>query len=830
MRTILLTLPALLCALGAIAGTVIVRDGQPRGVIVTTEQPSATARHAAEELQHFIELMSGATLPIRTDAAALPAGQIALLVGKSKFTAGMNLPAGEDQDRTREGFVLKTLGDRIIFAGNEDGNYHGTEYAVYEFLERLGCRWYYPGDYGQVAPKRATIDVPALDIAQQPSFIVRNVWTSGWAAATDDYGIWLLRNKGTDHGHFAFPADGTISNLAPPAIYAKDFPEVYAVGKDGKRPDASTHPSWTMLCTSNPKTVEIAVQTIRDFFRENPKANSYAFSPPDNNALCYCPDCIARMHDFQTYQGIESISDPFFNFANNVAWEVTKEFPDKYIVVMSYFSRVIPPEGLDRPWNKNIIIHIAQLGLSAERPIGTPTDVMALRQFRDIAAWSRMAKKMLIYDYDPHADLSRMPYWRSHAIAQDIKLYKQYGVIGFTTEGYATYFRTGLNYYIRARCMWDVNADVDALLDDYCRNFFGPAAAPIKQFHTEIEKMLQATPDHHWWRSNYIDWTPTYPPARVAALGKLLDQAEAKADTPEIARRLQLYRLLHDYMTAYLNVFTLKGQGKYAEAQREAEKLPKLIAAAEAMQRGLLPPDPGWVLNEGDGLNSLTNYLALQVERTDGVHGELLALAPEQARFRKDPEDIGIFEQWQRDDVAPSLKWEPIDLLRGWGLNGYHDAQKYSYAGLGWYRIVMPVKKSVTGRAQLVVPNYFASKMWIWVNGALAYSPTTPRVNPPAAVPPGGALSVNRGGYNWLAVDIQDYLKPGMENSFVFRVLNNSVGSMQRGLADRPYVWAPLKGVDTGALGVSGSDPLGELLWCERTGSADGCADPAHKL
>jgi hypothetical protein len=199
------------------------------------------------------------------------------------------------------------------------------------------------------------------------------------------------------------------------------------------------------------------------------------------------------------------------------------------------------------------------------------------------------------------------------------------------------------------------------------------------------------------------------------------------------------------------------------------------------------------VLAEGDGLNSLKNYLDLQVQRMDGINGELLGMAPEQAQFRTDSRDEGIFEQWQRDDVAPTLKWQPISLLKDWGLNGFRDAQKFTYAGYGWYRIAMPVKKPATGRAQLVVPNLWAQKMWIWVNGELIYSPTTPRVKLTTDVPAGSATTFDNGDYHWLAVDIQDRLRPGAENTFVFRVLNNNPGKMLRGMTDRPYVWAPLK-------------------------------------
>ena len=791
MRALFLSLFALLLAGSSLAGPTIVKDGKPQAIIVTAAQPSASAKRAAEELQRFVEMMSGAKLPIMTENQTLPA-QPLLLVGRSTRVKGVDLPAGDDKDRTREGFVLKTQGNTVILAGNEDGEYRGTEYAVYELLERLGCRWYYPGEFGQVIPTVKTITVPDVNLAQKPSFVVRNVWPAGWADHAGGYEEWLIRNKGTVRNGFAFPGDGTIQKLAPLAKYAKDFPEIYAMDKAGKRQDEKTGPEWTMLCTTNAKAVEIAANSIADYFRAHPEANSYGFSAPDNNAVCYCPDCVARMHDILLDSGIgESISDPYFNFVNNLAWKVNEQFPEKYLVVLAYASRVSPPEGLDRPWNKNIIIQLAQLRVSAMRPIGTPTDYSALRQLRTLKQWARITPTMLMYDYDPHADLSRMPFWRSRAIAEDMKLYKASNVVGFTTEGNTSFFRTGLNYYVRAKCMWDVNTNVDRLLDDYYANFFGPTAAPMKQFCEEIEAMLQATPDNITWHPFYVDWTPTYPPARVAALGKLLDQAEAQANAPVLKTRLRMFRVLHNYMTAYLNIYALKARGRYAQALVELDKLPKLIGEAEGIQKGMLPPDPGWVLNEGRGFNSLKNYLTLLADRADGKLGELLALAPETAQFRKDPTNIGLYEEWQRDAGAKTVKWDTINLTRDWGLNGYRDEQGYAYDGLGWYRIVMPVKKPAAGRAQLLVPLVHAEKMWVWLNGHLVYSPTMPLNDPKAGALPGKAVVTNNRGYASLALDIHDQLKFGAANTFTFRMTGSLARTQHRGFADRPLVWAP---------------------------------------
>jgi len=810
MRFITLLLTTLLLATVACARVTVVSNGQPQATIITAEKPTASAQRAAEELQHFIELMSGAKLPIQTDATPAPAGQALLLVGRSKLTAGVAIPAGTDRDFTREGFVLKSRANNLILAGNEDGDfngrYHGTEYAVYELLERLGCRWYYPGEYGQVVPILKTIEVPDLDVTQRPSFAVRNIWTSLVADITGDLDAWLLRNKGTirsDPG-FAFAGDGTVQNLVPLAKYAKLFPDIYAMNKDGKRQDETTPPEMTMVCMSSAKAVELAAQSICDYFKEHPEANSYGFSAPDSAAICYCPLCTARMHDFSQDRGnvlsasdsysnfvFRSISDPYFNFVNNLAWELNKKFPDKYIVTLAYATRVLPPEGLEKPWNPNIIIQLAQYLVSAIRPIGTPHDVFAMRQQRTLTGWSRMTPKMLIYDYDPHADFSRMPFWRSRAIASDLRLYHQNHVVGFTTEGNNTFFRTGLNYYMRTRLMWDVNANPDALLTDFYQRFFGPAAAPMQQFCESLETMLQTTSDDIGYQPFNMDWAATYPGAKIAALGPLLNQAEKLADTPQLKRRLSMYRILHNYMTTYLRVYTLQHEGKYGEALTLLETLPKFIAEAQAVQPGLLPPDVQWIQNDKLGFVDLKNHLTSLAERAGGAKGELLGRASAQAQFLQDPKNIGLFEQWQREDVGSKAKWQMIDLTRHWGLNGHRDGQGDTYAGIGWYRMTLRAKKPAQGRAQLAVPLVFAEKIWIWVNGHLVASPTNMTADSKTGATPGNAVRVNNRGYVSLMVDIQDQFRPNADNTITFRLQGTLERVQHRGFGEVPFIWAP---------------------------------------
>ena len=344
---------------------------------------------------------------------------------------------------------------------------------------------------------------------------------------------------------------------------------------------------------------------------------------------------------------------------------------------------------------------------------------------------------------------------------------------------------------MRARLMWDVNADPDVLLADFYKHFFGSAAAPMQQFCESIETMLQSSPDNIAYVPFLLDWSATYPSDKIAALGPLLNQAEKLADSPEVKRRLALYRILHNYMTSYSRVHTLQHEGKYSEALALLETLPKTIADAQAIQPGLLPPDVKWILDDGLGFVHLKKHLTLLADRVDGKKGELLGRAPAQAQFLTDPKNVGLFEQWQREDVASRLKWRPTDLRRHWGLNGYRDGQGDAYDGIGWYRIILRVKKPTQGRAQLAVPLIFAEKIWVWVNGHLVASPTNMTADAKTGPTPGNVVRVNDRGYVSLAVDVHDKLRANAENSVTFRLQGTLERAQHRGIGEVPFIWAP---------------------------------------
>ena len=164
---------------------VLVEQHKPQATIVVANEPSEQAQEAASILQNYIEKISNARIEIEKESEDV-AGNI-VLVGHSEMIEDLSItvPSGFTFQLNEEGFIIKTVENGLILAGNEDGEYRGTIYAVYAFLEELGCRWFFPGEFGEFIPEIDTISINAMDCTERPSFRVRNIWYSGWAPTTD---------------------------------------------------------------------------------------------------------------------------------------------------------------------------------------------------------------------------------------------------------------------------------------------------------------------------------------------------------------------------------------------------------------------------------------------------------------------------------------------------------------------------------------------------------------------------------------------------------------------------------------------------------------------
>ena len=160
----------------------LVKGGKSSYRICVSDTASPSEKHGAEELQKFVEQMSGARLPIVTDADK-PEGEL-VLVGNSTLIRpfASTIPF---EKLGSEGFVLRTEANRVLIVG---GRQRGTMYGVYTFLEKLGCRWF-TRDLS-VIPKKPTLVVEPFDEIERPAFEYREPF---FREASDK--DWAARNK-----------------------------------------------------------------------------------------------------------------------------------------------------------------------------------------------------------------------------------------------------------------------------------------------------------------------------------------------------------------------------------------------------------------------------------------------------------------------------------------------------------------------------------------------------------------------------------------------------------------------------------------------------------
>src|SRR5690606_22516994 len=99
----------------------IVIDGKPAATIVIAAEPIPSNQFAADELQSHVRQISGAVLPIATDADEVAGPRI--LIGQSRLTDALELevPSGFSRELKEEGFLIKTVGRDLVLIGNDGG-------------------------------------------------------------------------------------------------------------------------------------------------------------------------------------------------------------------------------------------------------------------------------------------------------------------------------------------------------------------------------------------------------------------------------------------------------------------------------------------------------------------------------------------------------------------------------------------------------------------------------------------------------------------------------------------------------------------------------------
>jgi len=772
----------------------LIKDGIPVAAIVLPQDAKIKhpkAFEAANEIQKYIRKISDAELPILTENEKIPK-EIQTLIytghtqaagkNKIKIPSGFN-PSIRPDAYEEEGYVIKTTGNSIFIAGNEDGPYQGTIYAAYAFLEKLGCRWFFPGDWGEIVPRTKNLSAPAINIEAKPDFAMRGTWIDGrWGLSAENRKIHAQWGKKIGYSSdytggqklYPVPGDGYLAQPLPPKDYAETHPEFYAMDKTGKRNvTAKSSPSWTMLCLSNQQMQTEYIKNVKEAFEGKKKYPNVSeigigISPPDGTPYCYCETCLARSQNFKYPNYIHKTmqSEEVFSFAAKIA----DTFPDKWVSVAAYALREIPPQGVKlRP---NMVVMYAPISCCVLHPNDSTACWRRIEMMEILKQWTNLSKHVWLYDYTPGLLVSGFVPERDVAnFAINAPIYKKIGLKGFGRQGSNAMMATWISYYTCAKLMWDVNTDVQALKKDFYEKFFGKEAGPYIQAWWDAceDALLKANLHIH------EDWllTRVYTVDFVNSIHKHYEQAKKATMTEEEKQRFKIFELIVENLEAWANMHDAEMKLDYKRAKQSATKM------IEAQKK--LNEISEFLIGKGGFTNQWECYtkgreirLGKLDQLTDGESGILVAPVPVEAKFKRDKFNEGIIKQWYLPEFNDK-GWETKNTFYLWDQQDVpEDSVGHDYDGYGWYRFWVDIPSKWIGKPINFYCGGVINEGWVWVNGEYA-----------------GHKShrIWWMGEHDFNLDITKLVKPG-KNLITIRVLNDAeIGGMYR----RGFIWSPVR-------------------------------------
>jgi hypothetical protein len=556
------------------ADLTLVSEGHPQAAVVLADQPSVATKQAGELFVTLVEQISGVKLALTAERSLsdvqLENGQLSASLAGSQPTAFVLLGESGLTKRlgvTSEGLgaggiLLRTCPNALILLGADDktpADPYGTRYATTTFLEDvLGVRFLWPGELGLVVPPRQTIRVPPLDHRFTPRIVQRRI-RSGQYSDRVQAGLDYLGLSKAEFDRQQAAAQtgqwfdwqrlgGSLGLVAGHAFgytwekYHAEHPEWFALQPNGSRDLSRLSPERARLCKSNLALIDaLARDKLEELQRTGGKAVSLAPNDGGRATFCQCPECkrldppegrkimlwdytAATRRDFEYV----SLTDRMVWFWNRLAERIVRQYPDARLGVYAYSAYEAPP--VREKLHPNLAVGF--VGVDYVRDANR-------RQGRaDWEAWSKMTGNIF---WRPNlllfARRTGTPAVYVHKLAEDVRHFGRHGLVGTDFDSCLHHWATeGINYYVLARLLWDPEADVDALLDDYCRAGFGRAWPEVRRYLVRLEELTDRI------AAEELTLTAPYTPEVVAELQGLLDAAQHKAEDDTVRRRVTFLR------------------------------------------------------------------------------------------------------------------------------------------------------------------------------------------------------------------------------------------------------------------------------------------------
>jgi len=711
MNALVLVLLSLLCASLCLAVPVTLSDnGVSRAAIYAAPEvmtprevkPEAyltmatirTRQHnrlleSVKDLAACLGKMTSAVVPIYTRRPDAGEGTLPILIG-------------EYADAAFGPFTLKTEFEqawRLVVSekgiGLQGETPESTSYAVYELLDRLGCRWYLPGEMGEVIPRPKTVVLPAMDLRQSPHVVTRGIV----------YGDETFKRRNRIGG----------------------FPYIAGHALEGfiSKEQLEQHPDWQAeiggtrglyfcevgyrLCWANPE-VSTAVADAIIARLDKYYAPCISISPGDGINFCECEKCRALdAGDWDPAMQCVSVTDRYIHFCNRIAERVTKKYPNVKLGFLAYVQYTRPP--VREKLHPALIPQLAPICYCRAHTYLDPTCPSRPLIKPLLEGWGKASKNLAMYEYNYHLAEVSAPFPMIKRNVDELPIQYAAGVTMWTPETLTNFESVLPGNYLGIRMSWNPKADPQQILNEFYTNFYGAAAAQMRDYWQYVDDLWTKSPEHVGCGFSYAR---RFTPERMAAMRAKMNAALAACKTPMETRRVKLedesLRHFELFMTLRRDYIAGKFDDLEAGSQQWMDENVKLGKAYEENYTFSLT---SWAPQTLTNIYFKAFYYAAYHD-ADRINRECALVTPPITpwRYAADREKKGEAMGWQQpafDDAA----WKTTDpATESWSDLGFPD-----FYGAVWYRAKVKAPALPAGKKVYLWVASTDGKCKVFVNG-----------------------------------------------------------------------------------------------------------------
>ncbi|TFH25731.1 MAG: DUF4838 domain-containing protein [Bacteroidia bacterium] len=531
----------------------LVENGIPKAQIIISPSASSTVYIAAKELQTAIRKMTGEVLPVRTTVDDSIFFKV--YVGRSRNTDELGITSEGCRDG---GFKMVSGDDYLVLIGDDkeytvlgphstsraqrdspalykkwydltgatwnnyyihsifrrydpewdlwEGDGRGSFNAVHEFLYEQGARWYYPGDIGEIIPTKRSIRFDSVCKTVNPDFKLRDfyIYYMGFSGSDDDEILWQFRLRtNAQESYMAYPPEHGITPVIDNDYMKINHPEYYTVwnSRGGRQNGDEPKPD---LCSEGLYQENLAyIKAIIDIYDETiisaMPSDGYNWISDESDEECAAWDSYYP----RNYYG--RLSDYVWEYVNNLAWDIYNEYGlERKVSCSIYPAYKNVPTKLTKPPAPNLVATFTYSRSDLEDEKYKEEQRALFEDWFEFLTSKEVYIGTFYLDNTVGRESESIPSIYPHIIAEDLRYFKgksqgeDIEVLSSAYDdwdrGYDIYAGNSLNTYITARLYWDVNQDVDALLEEYYTLFYGPASQEMKQFHEYVEAIYNDAP------------------------------------------------------------------------------------------------------------------------------------------------------------------------------------------------------------------------------------------------------------------------------------------------------------------------------------------------